>query len=440
MSTTTYWSPNQASVAQVETATFSGTPPTGAWAMATLNGKTVKYTLVSGDTAATAATGLYNLLTAQTGIGVEFTEITFANGTSAVITATATTPGTPFANVPGTSAGLVFSTGNGWAAGVVQSHTTANASPSDVNDAQNWLRVNLSSTPPSSTRSLPQSIDDVVVNSSSVPMLWNLDQLAAVQFNTYTRWQSMGAQVGLPDTNAGGYAEWRATRFKFSGPTGSVPAGGLAVVLGYSDGTGSGPSLERYDFGSSPWTLTALGGGVVDVVGYHTLNTFTALNGVQLLVAAQVGTKSNLSSCTVERGAQVVLGSGVVWSAASTLLLIGGSATLNSAPATIDARSGSRVTISTDALTWATVTLIGGSSLTMLAGGTITTLTLATGSNLDKSQDGRALTITNSTIDGDTCQVNDSLNAITFTNATSVREQVTSGPFIFTGTRTVKVV
>ncbi len=74
-----------------------------------------------------------------------------------------------------------------------------------------------------------------------------------------------------------------------------------------------------------------------------------------------------------------------------------------------------------------------------LCGGIITTLTMSQGCSLDKANDMRTLTITNHTIDGDTCFFNDPLNVITFTNAGSVKQSVAAGPYRFTGTRTVKV-
>src|SRR5205823_5552229 len=108
------------------------------------------------------------------GIAAEFTEIQFANPSNGVITATAKTAGTPFANLSGgSSSGLVASTGNGLANGIATAHTSANASPSDVNDAQNWLRI----TPPApGVRAIPVNGDDWVVANTGVPMLWNLDQ------------------------------------------------------------------------------------------------------------------------------------------------------------------------------------------------------------------------------------------------------------------------
>lgn len=446
MSTTAYWAPNQAAVNQVETYTFSAPNGIGSTFNAAINGKNLMYSSVSGDTAATCCTALFNLLNASTGIAAELNEIVFADTGTGGLTATSKVAGTPFANVPGTTAGLVLSTGNGLANGITTVHTTPNASPSDVNDAQNWLRFNLAATPPVGVRQLPQNGDDVDVRNSKVPMLWNLGQLAAVLFNTYTRWRSMTGAIGLPENNPGGYVEWRATYFKFSGPAGSVPAGGLQMVLGQGQ-TGSGPTRERYDAGSSQVTLTILAAGNaqdafgVRFLGQHTANTFTVLGGASLGIAMLAGEVSRLSSCTVDGGATIGIGAGVVWTAASTLTMNGGSADpLMSAPATLALNTGAQVTITTDGLTWVAITARGSCSITMLAGGIITTLTLETGSSLDKSQDLRALTITNSTIDGDTCQINDTNNAITFTNASNVKQRVNSGPFLFTGTRTVKVV
>lgn len=435
--TTTYWSPNQALVAQVETYTFTVPNGIGNTYNATINGKTVTYSSISGDTAALAAAGLLALLqAAAAGNGpAELNEITFANPSSGVLTATAATPGTPFANVPGTTAGLVMSTGNGLVNGIATAHTTANASPSDVNDAQNWLRV---TTPAPGVRSLPINGDDVVVRDSVVPMMWNLDRLATIQFNTYTRYQSMTGSIGLPFTNPNGYDEWRATYFKFVGPQGSVPAGGLQMIVGV--GSGNGPAYEYYNTQSQQTTLTIIAGTLVRFLGVHTLNTFTLLGSCDLEVATQKGEIAGLSSSTVDGSANLGIGPGVTWTAAATLTLLGGSATLGAAPTTLLASNAAQIAFFTDSLTWPTITAQGGCTLTWLAGGTITTLTLTTGCTLDKSQDLRALTITSSTIDGDSCQIVDPLNTITFTNATTVKQSVTSGPFQFTGTRTVKVV
>lgn len=444
--TIAYWAPNQAAIKQVETYTFSAPSGAGNTYIATINGKSVTYTANATDglTAAAAATGLFNLLNVSESIAPELTEITFDNPSSGVLTATARTAGTPFANVTvnGVSGqGLVLSTGNGLSNGISTAHTTANASPSDVNDPQNWLRV---TAPAPGVRAIPVSGDDVVIDNSSVPLLWNLDRLAAVQFNTYTRWQSFTGTIGLPENNPAGYTEWRATYFKFLGPQGSVPSGGLQMVLGRGT-TGSGPSRERYDLQSSQVTLTVLAAGSahdeygVRFLGVHTANVLTLLGNVSLGVATGTGEISSLSSSTVDGNGTLGVGDGVTWTAGSILTFYGGAGILAAAPATLTVTNGSQVTITKDLLTWATLGLQGGATLIWLAGGTVTTLTMTTSSFMDKSQDARSLTVTNSTIDGDSCVVDDPLNAITWTNATSVKQRVASGPFRFTGTRTVKV-
>lgn len=444
MAVTTYWAPNQAAVKQKRTYTFTAPTSIGNHYKATLNGKTVTYSSVSGDTAALAATGLFNLLTVQTGIAAEFTEIEWTNPSDGTLVAEAKVPGTPFANVPGTDKGLVLSTGNGLANGITTTENQANASPSDVNDAQNWLRVDLATTPPNQTRAIPQNGDDVDIRDSSIPMLWNLDQLASVQFNTLTRWQSMTGEIGLPETNPNGYKEWRATYFKFSGPQGSVPAGGLEIVLGRGN-VGTGPAREHYDAGSQKTTFTVLASGRaaeeygIRFLGVHTDNVIKLLGRASLAVAMQAGEIAKLDSSSIDGNAKIGIGEGVTWKASASLTMLSGTAVLSSAPATLDMRNAAQATIVKNGLTWATITAQGGSVMTWLAGGTITTLTMTTGSTLDKSGDLRSLTITNSTVDGDTCVINDPLNAITWTNATSVKQRVASGPFRFTGTRTVKV-
>jgi hypothetical protein len=437
----TYWAPNQSPIAQVETYTFSAPNSVGNTYKATINGKVLTYTSVTGDTATTVAAAMLALLQATTNNITELTEITFDNPSNGVITATAKTPGTPFANVLGTTAGLVMSTGNGLVGGITTVHTQANQSPSDVNDPQNWLRV---TTPAPGVRALPVSGDNLELSNSTVPMLWNLDQLANVQFASVTRTQSMEGIIGLLRNNPNGYTEWRAQYFKFIGPPGSAPAGGLPIILGKA-AVGNGPAHEFYDAQSQQVNLTALASGNPDdeygirFLGVHTNNSFTALGGVSLGIAMQAGEIATLSTSVVDGGATVGIGPGVTWTAASTLSAYGGTLVLNAAPATLVLTNGAKASVLTDQLTWATITMQAGCTITWLAGGTITTFTMSVGCDLDKSGDSRTLTITNSTIDGDTCRFLDPLNAIVFTNATTVKQRVQQGPFQFTGTRTVKV-
>ena len=433
---TTYWSPNQAYIAQVETYTFTCSTTVTTFS-ATINGKSVSYTSTISDTATTVATALYGLLSSTTNIPAELTEITFTNPSAGVLVATANTAGTPFANITGVTGGLVLNASGGTGS-VTTAHTTPNASPSDVYDPQNWMR--------NGVRALPQNGDAMIVSNSSVPLLWNLSQLATVQLGSYQRWQDFTGTIGLPEINANGYVEWRTTYFQFAGPTGSVPAGGLQMVLGYNPGSGSGPTRERYNTGSQSTALTILAAGSsadqwgVRFLGTNNDNTFTLLGGVSLGIGMLAGEVAGLSTSTVVNGT-LGIGVGVQWNttSGSVLTMQGGTAILNSAPSTLVLNNGASATIATDGLTWQTITAQNGSTLTLLAGGIVTNLTLRTSSSLDKSQDGRALIITNSTLDGDTCSINDPNNCITFTNATVVTQQVTSGPIQFTGPRTMKV-
>lgn len=433
--TTALWAPNRGNVAQVETGTFIVPNGVGNTYSATINGKSVTYSSILSDTAALAATGLYTLLI-RTEIP-EFGEITWTNPSSGILVATAGVAGTPFANITG---GLVFSTGNGLVNGITQVHTTVNASVSDVGDAQNWLRI---TTPAPGIRQLPQNGDDMVLANSNVPMLWNLEALIAIQLASFIRWQSMTGDIGLPENNPNGYTEWRPTYFRFVGPTGSVPAGGLSMILGY--GSGNGPRRERYNVGSQQVTLTCLAAGSpedefsVRFLGVHTANTFTVLGGVSLGIAMLPGEVATLVSGTVDGGATLGIGLGVTWTVGSILTTFGGSVILNSAPASIIGANGTQFTFLTTGLTWTSIVLQGSCTMSWFCGGIITTLTMSQGCYLDKANDARTLTITNHTIDGDTCFFNDPLNTIVFTNAGSVKQSVNSGPYRFTGTKTVRV-
>ena len=86
MAVTAYWAPNQALVAQVETYTLGTNPAVNNTLVATINGKTVTYTCVSGDTITTAMAAFFALLSATASVPPELLEITFANPSAGVIT------------------------------------------------------------------------------------------------------------------------------------------------------------------------------------------------------------------------------------------------------------------------------------------------------------------------------------------------------------------
>lgn len=409
---TVFWTGNSIATPQVDTLTVTAVAA-GGTLTATINGKPITYTCTGSDTTTTAATAWLALLQSQTA-PPEFGEVTWANPSAGVITGTGPDDGTPI--------GLTSSDGGG--ATRTQS-TTAPASPSDVSLNANWLR--------GGSPGIPQNGDDVIVADTSIPLLWNLASLAAVQFASYTRHQSQTAPIGLPEYNANGYYEYRQKYFKFSG------SGTLSVVLGFGQ-TGGGPPRERYDVGAQRTDFTILASGspiddyAIYLLGTNANNTISVV-GTTVAVATLPAEVSTIASATVDTG-QLSLGAGVTFSGA--LVVTGGVVVTSCAPASITARNGSSVVVEGTGLTFAAVTA-NASTVTWLSGSTITTLTLQAGSIFNKGLDLRPMTITNSAIDGDTCLVIDTYSKITWTNATTVNNQTTTGPFAFGPGRTVKI-
>ncbi len=426
MATTTFWTGNAINIQAVDTISITGVA-NGGTLSAIINQKSVTYTCTATDTTATATAALLALISNTATAPPEFGELTFASPTTTTITATETNLNVKSLNQTG---GLTVAGAGG--AALSLAHTVTGSYASDVGNAANWLRAGV--------QSLPQNTDDVEVANSAVGLLWNLAALAAVQFGSFTRFQSFTATVGLPENNSAGYFEFRNTYFKFVGPAGTLP-----ILLGTGQ-TGGGPTRERYDVGAQRSAVTVLAAGspqddyAVRFLGTNVNNTLSIV-GTSVGVAMLPGETADLASATLDSGGSVAIGPGVAFTGALTLT--GASAVVNCAPGSIIAQNGSTVTVSVvggnGGLTYATVTAKGGSTLTWLADGTITTLTLQTGSTLDKSTDLRALTITNSTLDADSCQVLDSNNVVTFTNATTLNNTVTSGPFILGTGRTIKV-
>lgn len=414
-----YWSPNAANVAQVATLVVTAAG-VGGTLSAIINTKYVTYTCITGDTTSTAATAWAALLNSNDA-PPEFQEITWTVS-SATITGTADTPGTPF-TLTKSDAGGATST---------LTATTANSSQSDVNDADNWLR--------SGVASLPQNGDEVIVANTSIPLLWNLDALAAVQFLSFARWQSFTGTIGLPENNPAGYIEYRPTYFQFSGSAGSLP-----ITLG--QGAGTGPARERYNTGTKRTNLNVIASGpaadayAIRFLGTHANNTIKVENtsvGVAMLPAEV----STIDIATVGTGGRLDVGANVTFSGTGgggTLTITGGTSTLYCAPATLVARNSATVTLAGASAVYSSVSAINGVRLSLLAAMTITALTLQKSSNMNNSNNLGAVTITNATIDGDTCQVTDPNNGITWSNPATINGQVSTGVITFTGSRTMQI-
>lgn len=418
-----YWVGNAQYTAQVVSGTITAVAD-GGTVSATINDKTITFTCGASDTMTTAATGLVALLTAQD-VPPEFGEEDWTSSAN-VVYATANTPGTPFAGMTG---GLVFSAAGGCA--ISQATETANSSPNDVANPLNWRTA-------AGVTGLPVANDDLVFQASAVSLWWNLDYFAGTPFTTITRWGSFTGDVGLLPQNPKGYLEFRPQYFT-CGPLAGVsssagPASTLRLLLGL--GAGDGPQVEAWDVGDQQTTLTVLSGQFVRFLGSHASNTHSITNAT-VSVAALSTESSAFASGKVDGGANLTLGVGVSY--AGTLTISNGQATMFMAPSTIAASNNSTVTVRSQDTTHPVVTAEGGSSVVWISNSNITSLTLSSSATLDKSQSILPITITTSDIDGSDCQVLDPFSTITWVNATTVRGQVTTGPFTFLGPRTVKI-
>ena len=423
---TVAWNPNSQNTAQVDTLVVTGVA-VGGTLSAVINGKSITYTCITGDTTATAATGWQALLAGST-VPPEFGEIDFTVSSS-TITATASSPGTPYTMTKSQSGGATCTL----------THTTANASESDVYNASNWIRGGVAQ--------LPQNGDDMVLGNSSVPLLWNLDLLSGVLLNSYSRYQSFTGTVGLPENNPLGYVEYRPTYFKI-GSNINPAISAFQMILGA--GSGQGPTRERYDLQSYRTALTVIASGTpaddyaVRFLGSHGLNAITVLGssvGICMLPTEVTPYGATINTATVDGGGTLDCGAGCQFSGTSgggTLTVTGGTCALFDTPS-ITARNNATVTLAAQNGTYSSVVCNNGVTLNIVAPMTITVLTWQKSSTVDASNTLGAVTVTTSTMDGDTCVVTDPNNVITWTNATTVNGEVTSGPFQFTGSRTVKV-
>lgn len=401
---TRIWTGNAGAVTQVDTMAVSAVA-NAATLTVTINSKTVVYTCTNTDTTTTAAAGLQALLASCT--YPEFLEITWTTSTTTVI-ATAATSGTPF------TATCVGAGG----ATITNTHTTANQSPSDANNANNY-----------SGNTLPVNGDTLIFSNSSVPVLWNLSSISGVTLAVCQVWSTYTGQIGLPENNPAGYIEYRPTYFAI---------GITAFTVGYGGGQGCG--LMRFNVGSVQCALTVLATGSVSAgtafalrfLGTHASNT-VIISGGTVGIAMLASEVATIATLTVQQTGSVALGSGCTL---TTLTNNGAAMTLYAGATTLTCTGGSLFVGGSGAYT----TLTGqiGAQITYTSSGTITTLSLSQGSTFDVSSNPSGRTITNSTVTGD-CTVNDPNNTITWTNATAVTGAVTTGTFVFGVGRTVKI-
>jgi hypothetical protein len=425
------WTGNGQQISQVVVLTITGVA-TGGVLSVTMNGKVISYTCLVTDTTTTAAAALAALLGNSSTAPPEFNEQNWAASTN-TITATAQTPGQPF---------TMTSSGSGGAT-LTQATTQANVSQSSAANAANYLRLGVPS--------LPQPGDDFVLADSAVPILWDLLALANIPLNSFTRWQSFTATVGLPENNPGGYYEYRPTYLKLLGGSGSSSSGSSGpgtytqVMLGVGQ-TGSGPSRERYDFqGTQVQGAILNSGSAADDYAIRILNNNTAsawsIINTSVGIAMLPNESAIVGSAQVDSGGTLALGPAVTFVGA--LSVPGGTVVLNCAPASVTITNGGTVIQGTVAsspiLNYPSVTAKTGSTITWLSGSNINSLILQTSSNLDKSQDLRPMQLGAVTMDADTCTINDPYNTITWTGQVTLNNNLASGPIILGTGRSLRI-
>lgn len=349
------WLGHATAVAQVNTVT--PTAVNAATYTITINAKSISYTADGTATVAEITAGLTSAFNAST--APEFSEITATDSTT-LVTLTADVAGYPFTNTSSASAGTN-----------VTATTTAATGPYHWDAATNW-----------SGATVPVSTDDVVIENTSVPILYGLAQ-SAVTLTSLTINQSFTGTIGLPTRNANGYDEYRATYLAISATT---------VTIGRGDGSGAG--RIKLDTGVNAVTLNVINSGSTLETGLEALqwkgaNASNAANiwGGSAGLAVLAGETGSVTNLRVN-GGTVRCGSGLTITNKDQS---GGTLTTQSNIGTSCTQNGGihyhvNGTIATSQ--------IDGGVLYYSAPNTITTMNVGSGGTVDFSQDLRAITCT----------------------------------------------
>lgn len=385
-------------MAQVDTLTPGGTIEADDLFIVTINSKTVSVS-AGGTTATAVCTALYAALSAST--IPEFTEITWTNNTT-TITGTAKTAGKPHT--------MTFTTteaggGAADAQTATLTATTASSGPNDLNIAVNWTGG-----------VLPANGDDVIFENSSVDALYNLSALSAVTLTSLTIKGSYTGKIGLPEYNAAGYQEYRATYLVIGATTQTI-----------GEGIGNGSGRLKISNAAVQTTLTIRGtatsveSGVeaIQWKGTHASNVVNITKG-SLGVAIYAGETAAIATLRIGYTTNIQGDTAVRCGSGTTLTTIeksGGTLEINSAATTLNNFDGVTTVVGSGAIT--TVNIDGG-TVYEKGTGTITALNVGDGGKFDHSQDMRAVTVT-TTILYPGAALSDPYRTIVFTNGVNIR-------------------
>ena len=363
------WVAKQKKTAQVNTITPASVTVGNTFSV-TINLKSITFT-ATGTTVAGVVTGLVALLEASE--EPEFAEITWTDSTTCV-TATADDPGKPFTQTSSSA------TGSGSAGhSNVTATTTANTSPSDVNDALNW-----------SAGTTPATGEDVYIDGTiQTPLLWNLGSLSAQTLATLNI--SLNApQIGLPELDEDGtaYTQYRGVYFAIGATICNIGTGG----------DGNGLQMCKLNFGSVQTTTTVFNTGspsesnrqAVTLKGTHASNLLIQQAGSVgiAVLGGELSTFVTIHLGQVGGGSQptLVLGPGLT---NTTINQNNGSLLLQSAITTLNHKGASSEIRGSGAIT--TINQSAG-SIVHKGTGTVTTYNL-TGGQVDFGDAGPAITV-----------------------------------------------
>lgn len=365
------WAPTAKPTFDTKTITPGGTIGTETFTI-TINNKDITYTASGGDAVADVVDGLLAAWETADDTIAEYAEMTPSDATTH-LALVAQNSGVPI-TVTSSASGL---------ATLVTATTTAGTGPNDINNADNW-----------SGGAVPGNSDDVYVDNSDIPMLYNLGALSAVTFASVRFGRNLGQNFscGLPEVNAsGGYVEYRATEL----------AAGATSFIVEND---SEPRRIKWNFGSVQTAAVVKNAGTsaennvpaVILRGTHADNTLEVQNGTVGIgyYGGQAATfKTNLIS-----GGEVKFGPDCTLNGTgATYKMTGGDVQVRSNLLTTTIEGG--VIRVDDAATVSALTVEAAGTCFYRSTGTCTAATIR--SLLDLSEDISGRTFTDLTLDGD---------------------------------------
>lgn len=324
-----FWKGLQRARAMVRTLTVN-TADTGGTITVTVGGTKAVVVTPATTNAATTAAAIAAACAAST--EPEFQEITWASS-GAVVTATGPADGAP----------ITVAKADGGSNSTTLATATAALSPSDVADGANYAGG-----------AAPANGDRLVLQDTAVPLKYNLAALTAVTF-TLLRKDTFAGSVGLPDTNAAGYPEYRPTHLELAG-TGIDIEGAAADAAGqFRLRSTAGSAVTATVRGGS---RAAVGSEVVELYGTPA-SSVLRVSGGSVAVAPKVGQTATLGTLLASN-ASLRVGSGVTLSGAPALTNVSavilsswsGTLTLDGGDVSVGGAAAGAFTLDAGRLTW----------------------------------------------------------------------------------------